>query len=153
VRVEGTLDGLMYVGRPNHLLYLTQLEYKAVYRHFQDRHHHPSHQAAPAPAMTPATAPATAPAPAPAPATAPGPAMAPATAPDRLWQTAGPKKRGRPPGSTKAAKNTADIRSFTHRWLISGNTILGITGCEGLLKDTLVLISIVSCDPHHTTAC
>jgi hypothetical protein len=32
VRVEGTLDGLMYIGRPNHLLYLTQLEYKAIYR-------------------------------------------------------------------------------------------------------------------------
>jgi len=32
VRVEGILDGLMYVGGPNHLLYLTQLEYKAIYR-------------------------------------------------------------------------------------------------------------------------
>jgi hypothetical protein len=32
VRVEGALDGLMYVGRPDHLMYLTQLEYKAIYR-------------------------------------------------------------------------------------------------------------------------
>ena len=32
VRVEGTLDGPMYVGGPNHLLYLTQLEYKTIYR-------------------------------------------------------------------------------------------------------------------------
>ena len=31
MRVEGTLDGLMYIGRPDHLLYLTQLEYKAIY--------------------------------------------------------------------------------------------------------------------------
>jgi len=31
VRVEGTLDELMYVGGPDHLLYLTQLEYKAIY--------------------------------------------------------------------------------------------------------------------------
>ena len=32
MRVEGILDGLMYVGGPNHLLYLTQLEYIAIYR-------------------------------------------------------------------------------------------------------------------------
>jgi hypothetical protein len=32
VRVEGILDGLMYIGGPNHLLYLMQLEYKAIYR-------------------------------------------------------------------------------------------------------------------------
>ena len=35
VRVEGILDGLIYIGGPNHLLYLTQLEYKAIYRRAQ----------------------------------------------------------------------------------------------------------------------
>ena len=32
MKVEGTLDGPMYVGKPDHLLYLMQLEYKAIYR-------------------------------------------------------------------------------------------------------------------------
>jgi hypothetical protein len=32
VRVEGTLDGPIYIGGPNHLLCLTQLKYKTIYR-------------------------------------------------------------------------------------------------------------------------
>jgi hypothetical protein len=36
MRVEGILDGLIYVGGPNHLLYLTQLEYKAIYRYYKE---------------------------------------------------------------------------------------------------------------------
>ena len=104
-----------------------KLAYCARPTHFQDCHDHPSfhsnHQAAPT--LVTATALAL------ALATAPDPAPQLQTGRGRRQDK---RKKGRRPGSTKAAKNTADIRSFTHRWLISGNTILGITGCEGLQK-------------------
>jgi hypothetical protein len=95
--------------------------------HFQDRTAHP-YPAPPTPTVAPApTAPASiapasaAPAPAPAPASAPAPTLA-STSQTRppatfnileSWQTVQPRKAGRPCGSTKASRNTADIRAFT----------------------------------------
>jgi hypothetical protein len=88
--------------------------------HFQDRTAHPL----PAPttvltlalALTSTSTPASTPAPAPAPAPAPmASASTSALALALGWQTVQPKKRGpgRPPGSTRASRNTPDIRTFT----------------------------------------